>query len=243
MQNYLSFASLKILFYRYKDTQYYPLVNIGFLFVIACFLLFQIVIPQFSEWFSVQREVNTIKGNIKTMQENISFLSSLDQKALDADVLTITNAYPFDKDYIGIINALSKTASRTGVALPDFRLSVGDPVPGDLPVKFQMSFTFAGSLQVAKKFINELEQVLPIAAVTSINNTGSQTTVNLEFYYHGFPAITINQKEKLTPLNTKERELLARLKAWQIPVEIEDVNAGDLSDTSASSSGEFPPPL
>lgn len=243
MQNYLSVASLKLLFYRYKDTMYYPLVNVGILLVISSFLLFQLVIPQFSEWFSVQREVDIIKGNIKIIQGNIAFLSSLDQKALDSDVQTVTNAYPFEKDYAGIINALTKTASKTGVALPDFRLSIGDSTPGNLPVKYQMTLSLAASLQVAKQFIIELAKVLPLSAVTSIDNNGDATSVSLEFYYHGFPPITINQKEKLTPLSAKERELIARLRTWQISVQNVEEETGGIPDATSSSSGEFPPPL
>lgn len=243
MQNSLSLVSLKLLFYRYKDTVYYPIVNVGILFVVGIFLLFQLVIPQFYQWFSVQREVETIKQNIKTMQDNTSFLSTLDLATLDSDVQTVTSAYPFENDYAGIINALTKIASRTGVALPDFSLRVGDPVQGNLPVKYQMTLAFVASLEVAKQFISELDKVLPLAAVTSIDNNGDATSVNLEFYYHGFPNIVINQKQKLTPLSANERELLARLRTWQGSVQNIGEGTGEIPDVTSSSSGEFPPPL
>lgn len=242
MQSSFSTTTLKLIFYRYKDTVYYPVVNVGILFVIGAFLLFQVVIPQFSQWFSVQREVDTIKQDIKIMQDNITFLSSLDESALDADLKTVTNAYPFQKDYAGIIDALTNTSSKTGVALPDFRISVGESQSGDLPAAYQMAFTLDASLEVTKLFISELNQVLPIAAVTSIDNTGGSTTVSLEFYYHGFPTIAINQKEKLKTLSASERELLARLKTWQGAVQEEAEVIADIEDTS-SASGAFPPPF
>jgi len=241
MQDSLSAASLKLLFYRYKDTVYYPIVNVGILFAVGAFLLFQIVIPQVTQWFSIQREVDTIKKNIKTMQDNASFLIALDQQALDSDVQTTTNAYPFEKDYTGIINSLTQTASRTGIALPDFNLSIGDSAPGDVAAKYQLVLSFAASLSVAKEFIAELEKTLPVAAVTSIENNGDDTSVSLEFYYHGFPNIIINQKEKLTALSQQEQALLAKLKTWQLPVEIvqEDVAVAE----DASESASFPAPL
>lgn len=243
MQDALSSASLKLLFYRYKDTVYYPIVNVGILFVVGVFLLFQLVIPQFSQWFSVQREVDTIKQNIKTMQENTSFLSSLDPEALNSDVQIVTSAYPFENDYVGIIDVLTKTSVKTGVTLSDFSLSVGDPKLGNLPGKYLMDLSFVATLEVAKHFISELEQALPLAAVTSIDNNGDATSVSLEFYYHGFPAITINQKEKLTPLSTKDRELLTRLRTWQIAMQNVAGDNGGIPDTIGSSSGEFPSPL
>lgn len=241
MQDSFSTASLKLLFYRYKDTVYYPIVNVGILFVVGAFLLFQIVIPQVTQWFSIQREVDTIKGDIKTMQDNASFLSALDQEAFDSDVQTVTNAYPFEKDYTGIINSLTQTASRTGIALPDFNLSIGDSAPGDVAAKYQLVLSFAASLPIAKQFIAELEKTLPLASVTSIENNGDDTSVSLEFYYHGFPSIIINQKEKMAALNQQEQALLAKLKTWQIPVQ--DVEEDVVVSEDASESASFPPPL
>ncbi|MEN9407164.1 MAG: hypothetical protein RLZZ455_380 [Candidatus Parcubacteria bacterium] len=243
MQDSFSTGSLKLLFYRYKDTVYYPIVNVGILFVVGVFLLFQIVIPQFSQWFSVQREVDTIKGNIKIIQDNTRFLNALDDAGLEADVKTVTSAYPFEKDYAGIINALSQTSSKTGVPLPDFRLSVGESPTGDLPAKYQLNLSFPGSLTTAKEFISELEKTLPISAVTAIDTSSGATGISVEFYYHGFPSITINQKERLTPFTAEERELLAKLKTWEIQEGTSAESNIDSSEQEASASGAFPPPL
>lgn len=244
MQDTLSLGSIKLLYFRYRETVYYPVVNVGILFIIGAFLLFQILLPQFSEWFSVQREVTTIKENIRIMQANAAFLAALDQSALDEDVQAVTNAYPFANDYGGIINALNQTASRTGIALPSFSISVGDiSTSGTVatPSKYAMSLAFDASLDKAKQFIDELNKTLPISGVPTITTNLSSSAISIEFYYHGFPQVTINQKEKLTPLTKDEQTLLSQIKTWRV-VAPENTSLQQ-NESDASGSAAFPPPL
>lgn len=245
MQDQLSLLSLKLLFYRYKETVYYPIVNIGILFSISFILLFQVVIPQVSMWFSVQREVEGLKKNIATMEGNIKFLSALDPSSLQNDVDTVTEAYPFSIDYAGIINALSKTAEKAGLPLTDFSLSIGDTNASFSPneaLVYPFTFTFPTDLSGAKRFVDELSKVLPIASVIAITNNSGSVTVQLQFYYHGYPQITINQKESLKSLNPEERTLLSELKVWRVKPQTASLPV-EAQPVAASESGAFPPPL
>lgn len=247
MEDSLSLTSLRLLYYRYKDTPYYPIVNVGILLLIGSLLLFQVLLPQFSEWFSVQREVATLKKNIKTMQENAAFLAALDQQSIDEDVQTVASAYPFSNDYAGIINALNQTASRTGIALPSFSIAIGDisaTGPAGTPASYTLSLGFAASLETAKKFVDELNKTLPLSGIPEFSNDQGSTTVDINFYYHGFPQVTINQKEKLTPLSAEEQGLLSQMKTWRVSSP-DVIGEGEVLpvEVTSSSSANFPPPL
>ena len=246
MQGQLSYTSLKLIFYRYKDTVYYPVINVAILIFIGIALLFQVVIPQVTAWFSVQREVEALKDNIAAMEGNIKFLSALDQKSLQNDVDTVSEAYPFSIDYTGIISALSTTAAKAGVPLSDFSLSIGDTNASLAPsaaLTYPFSFTFPTDLLGAKIFIDELSKVLPIASVSTVTSGTGSVTVSLQFYYHGYPQIVINQKEKLKDLSPDEKKLLSQLKSWRSPARIGSVSEEVQQPQSASQSGAFPPPL
>lgn len=240
MQSQFSYSSLKLLFYQYRDTAYYPIVNIVILCIISIFLLFQVVIPQFSEWFSVRREVDVLRQNIKTIQENTSLLSSMDQTTLEADVQTVTAAYPFEKDYSGIITALTQTASRTNLALPDYSLSLGDTgaIPPGAGAKYELKLTFIATLADIQRFVAELAQTLPISSVSSVVNDANSASVVVEFYYRGFPSIIIDQKKKLSPLSASERALLSQLRSWQVTTQETEADI-----PQGTTSGAFPPPL
>ncbi|MBI2443546.1 MAG: hypothetical protein HYV40_06625 [Candidatus Levybacteria bacterium] len=245
MQQNFSLATIKLYYFTFKDTVYYTLFVICLFFLFGIVLLFQIVIPQFSQWFSVQQEVDVLRKDIAAIQENTRFLSSLDEHQLDNDLGIVTQAYPFTNDYGGIMNALALASARTGLALPNFSLTVGDieqTVSPLTPTLYKLSFTFATDVTGARRFIDELSKILPIAAVTSIANGAETTRVDLQFYYHGYPSVVIDQKKKLVSLTPKERDLLSELRLWQgvIPA-IGDVS-GDEAPV-ATSGGAFPPPL
>lgn len=207
LKNNLTSNTLKIVYSRNKE--YVPPIGMVLLSLLLFVLL---ILPQVADISQLQNNEGEMKKKIAGLQTKYNFLKNYDDSNLDNQVKIASNALPRQKDYSGIVSAISKSAGNSGISLDDFSFTVGDlttePTVSS-PPSIQVSFTIKGSIDSTKKFLQSLSKQLPLSEVTSLQISNGVTSLSTIFYYKPFPSLQVSGLEDspLSPL-TQEQSLL-----------------------------------
>ncbi len=217
-----SFDSLRILYYRYKETPLFAGLLITVIIMVSFMLIVRIILPQLDSWFSIQNEVNVTRARIQTLDRNIQFLQSLSEPEQDLDKTLLQQALPFEKDYPGIINAITTSAVNAGISLGDFSFSIGllSTPSAQLNSFYQVpiTLTITSNTDGSKKFAKGLSETLPLSSIVSWSGSDGGSNISVLFYYKGFPQIILNDNVPVPPLTTDKIKLLDTLKQWKRPI-------------------------
>ncbi|MBI2031006.1 MAG: hypothetical protein HYT08_00085 [Candidatus Levybacteria bacterium] len=224
---------------KYLYKQYKEYILPSFVIFVSVILLFLSVIPQIKDLVNIARQRDAELKKLEVLKNNLDLLSSLDNSTLDTQFEAITSALPQNKDFEGIIYAVSGAAQRSGVGLGDFEFQVGDlsdtsVASGEFPY-LSTKLNIQASNQQAADFITELFKSVPLAEVLDVSVSERSTKLSVVFYYKPIPQIEINDYTPLKKLSAEKLELVNELSAWksypviniQIPV------ATDSSQTSS----------
>lgn len=210
-------GTYKILFYRFKAL-IIPLTTI-----VVCFFIFlNVIIPQLQDFFLLKEEEQQMHKKISILKDNLNFLSTMDESALDSKLKVINAALPLEKDYLGILNAIVKASNNAGVYVDDYSFQVGElstksaQTTVDNP-SINLLLTVNGSIEKNKRFLNELNKSLPLSEVTSVQMNRNSTTIRLVFYYKFFSSLKFDSYSTLRYLNKKELSLIEKLSSWHSP--------------------------
>lgn len=237
-----SLDTLRILYFRYKETPYYSLSIFILCMLIGIILIFRVIIPQFENWFSIRTEVEATRARIKILEDNIRLLGSLDDASLSKTITVTTDALPFDKSFTGIVDALSSAANDANVSISDYGFNLGELSTPSAQLnqfyKVPIHITVYGDLPAAKVFIQKLNEKIPLSEVEAWDGSIGGSNISLIFYYKGFPNILLNDLTVLQPLSVEQQAFLEKLRSWK-PVSVYN-NETSTSSASAESSFTFP---
>jgi hypothetical protein len=228
------YRQLILLFLRWKDSPYYSFVVYSLILFISLLLIFYLVIPEFENWLSVQKEVNETKNRIAIMRKNLQLLQTLSDTRLTNDFTTATAALPSDRDVSRVLAALNYTALQAGVGMDDFAFQAGEITsrsskskPTDLGLL--LSFNVTGPMPQVLVFLRQVQEKLPLMSLSAVDATFSRTNVTritLWYHYKTLPLYREAVETPLTGLSTDNRQLLEKLRSWDIPAETEYLPAG-----------------
>lgn len=229
---------IKALYYRYKDFVI-PVATI----LICCLLFFFIIMPQIQSWLALKDAISGDSEKLATLKQNVQTISKLDDAALNTDLTLASNALPADKDFTGILQALSNAAANAGTSLGDYSLPIGDLVtnstkvtPGVQPL--QLSINLKGDMDTGKTFIDELKKQLPISDVTSITvNANNTLSLTIVFYYAALPKIAFDDSVPLTTLSPKDEAVLQLLNVSPLDTNLEQTPSTPSATPATSSAG------
>jgi len=205
-------TTFHILYFKYKI--YF--VSVGALLV-AVLLLLYVVIPQIQQWYADQDKTAKIEGKIDVLNKSINTIKSMDDKILQANFQTVTQALPDGKDFAGVLNAISSAAQQSGTSVGDYAFQVGDlsslKVPKD--TFMQINVGLSGNIDHVRQFVTSLRNQFPISRVTEIHLSGDKTSsLIIIFYYKPFPNIAFTGDDVLQPLTDKELNTLSSLRKF-----------------------------
>lgn len=230
---------LRLVYYRYKDSPYFSLGIISLVISACIILLFQVVIPQVQNWFSIANEVEVTRARLSVVNRNITFMNTLDKNALSEQLILSTEALPIEKDFGPIVNALSDAAITSGVTIDDYNFQPGNiaSISGQFtdPALKDFGFTkvivsLQGDAAKVQGFLQEVRENLPLSEVVKVVGDTQETVITLQFYQKQFPKITFKDDEPLTSLSTLDVALLQQLNEWQT------IGIGDIDFSSGTSS-------
>lgn len=206
-------SGLRLLYYQYKE--YVTPLLIALLSVV---LLIVFVVPQTSSFFAMKNEENVYRKKVSMLKSNVAFLSGLGDAALDTQFVTVSKALPAEKDFSGILNALSSSASIANVGLGDFTFEVGDlstksAEPSKrLPLEITLNLT--ADVEGTKRFLKELSEKLPLSEVISVHLAARYATVKTIFYYKPFIAKRFDSSASIKGLSSTEKKYLEQISSW-----------------------------
>lgn len=211
-------------YYNFRDSEYYSISLIGLVIIVSLYLLFNVIIPEGSQWFSIQREVLATRQTIATLQQNINYIDNLDTNVLNSQLQTASSALPPEKNFTTMLNAITNAAAISGVSLSDYSFAVGDIVSGQDQVGAQnykgvsttvITVVVNGNFTDIIQFINSLENTVPLAEVTQVNGSGENVSITLQFYQKSFPTVSFNPETPIEPLSPNKVTLLQQVGKWE----------------------------
>jgi hypothetical protein len=205
---------LRILYIRYKV--YLLPVSV---IVLSVILFLSFVLPQFEIYLNNHDEVVTDEQTIKDLNQNILTLATLQQNDIAQNLAVANAALPSEKDYTGILNAISQAASLANVSLGDYSFQVGDVFSkqsspaSDGQLSVDVTLSISGDVNSAQQFINLLNNELPLSEVVSLSSRGGGgSEVKATFFYNPLPSVAFSPAFPIPLLSTKQQVLLTSLK-------------------------------
>lgn len=204
-------AVIKILYRKYKS-YVIPVIAI----LVCWYVFFQFVVPQIQSFLAVKSTVDTNEQILAVMTQNYNTIASLDSTKLDQQLTIANDALPAEKDFAGILNAISNAAGISGAIVNDYSFELGDltNTPTGLASNqtVQLALTLKGTIEQAKKFLKALDKQLPISQVTSINIVSSSAiSVGANFFFSTASTPLFNATQPLPVITSGEKKLLQTL--------------------------------
>ena len=216
----LDVENLRILYKHYKGF----LLPMGVI-LISIIVIIYIIFPQIQQYASSQNLVSVEQQKLDMLNANYSVLTSLDDAQIADDFKKLSFVLPPQKDFAGIIDAISYVSAKTGVSVGNFEFSLGnlsaENFSGTAYPSTKIDISLKGDSKNIANFVSEIVKTMPIAEVTSVNISGSVGTLSLLFYYKPFPSQNISDQTQITLLSVSQKSLIKQVSAWN------SVAAGD----------------
>jgi Tfp pilus assembly protein PilO len=215
---------MRFYYYRYKDSSYYSILLFVVIFLVCLALFFNLIIPQFRNWFSIRGEVMATQERISVLKSNIQFMNAIDKSELNSELQIALTAIPSERDFMLILNSLSEAAVHSVISLDDFNFQVGDidssknktvdPTYQDLSV-IRISLVAHGQFENIKRFVQEIGAKLPLSEIVTMNGSNGGVAITMQFYQKSLPKITMKDDEPLSDVPLTKKELLKKLSSWK----------------------------
>lgn len=207
-------TTLQILYNRYKK------YLISILIILVCLLIiFLFVIPQVQSFFLSGQKITEKKQTIAILEQNLQVLSGLNgSSVIDNNLTTLVSALPPNKDFVGIITAITQAAIGAGVSVKDYNFTVGNLIeekPSSEQLSLLLNLTISGNWENAKNFITILNQQFPISDISNVSVTGNDYSLKAAFYYKPFSQVTYDANLPLTLVSQKDQTFIDTLSAQQ----------------------------
>lgn len=207
---------VKALYYRYK-LFVIPVSTIG----ICVVLFFFVIIPQIQSWLAMRDQISGDTQKLATLQQNLQIISHLDDTKLDTYLSIASSALPAEKDFAGVLQAVSSAAGGAGTILGDYTFDIGDLGGADsknktIQLPLQLTVNIKGDITTGRRFIEELKKQLPLSDVTAIAvNSNGTIAITATFYFAPLPKITFDDSVPLVTLSPRDEEVLKLLQATE----------------------------
>jgi hypothetical protein len=209
----IDFENLLVLYKHYKDF----LLPIGVILV-SILVIIYVVFPQIQQYFSSQDLVKAEQQKLDALNSNYNLLTSLDDAKIASNLDTLSAALPPEKDFAGIIDAISYVSAKTGVSVGNFEFSLGDlsasNFAGTAYPSTKIDISLKGDPKSIVEFAHELTKTMPIAEVTALNISGDSGTLTVLFYYKPYPVQSVSDQTPIAPLSAKQLSLIKELSSW-----------------------------
>ena len=211
-------------YYKYRDSEYLSASMIVGTVIACFFLIFNVILPQITNWFSIRDEIVATRARISVLQDNINFMNNLDKGMLNSQLSTATNALPPEKDFGSMLDAVTEASVISGVSLNDFSFQVGNVASSSGTVSdtqrkglasIKITVVAVGTVDRVRKFIQTLEKSIPISELVNIDGSGQTISLSIQFYQKSLPDLQIQPDQQLTQLSAEKVNLLQQLASWK----------------------------
>lgn len=208
-------STLTILYTHHKAY----IIPVGIVLV-CVFTFFFLVSRQIQDVSLTKSEVEEAQKRITVLKENLDTLSKIDELAQNLQLELVSKTLPIEKDFTGILNAISQASSSTGISVADYSFQVGDvsrlpTVSASGPLILTLSLSLQTDAAGAARFLGELSKTVPLSSVGSVQMSGSLSTVNIGFYYRPLSFTKVGFHTPIRNQSSSDSTLLETLSSWQ----------------------------
>lgn len=233
----------KSFFRDYKDFTLPIFVIIGSLLV-----LFFVVIPQINQYYVASKQLSDETQKLSLLKNNYNYLISLDEDKTNADLKLLSKVLPPNKDFTGLLNAISVVSSKTSVSIGNFSFSLGDLAKpsqgGSLSTPaLKLEVNLGGNASSVVKFMSELNKTAPLAETTVVKGTGGVYLLTIVFYYKPFPPQNISDDEAVVPIDSQNSALIKDINSWNNILDQDPFSFLPPVSASSSAGGSSPSPF
>lgn len=206
--------TIKILYKKYKEHIAYILI----IFITIVLFLFT-VLPRIADLSKLNDERKAELKIFSILKSNLDLLSNIDDSKLTSQVQVVSSALPSEKDFEGVLNAISLASAGSGATLSDYKFQVGD-LSESLSVNtsgfpsLTLAVNIRGTPSQVAKFVGSLSKSTPISEVTSILQNANNATISIAFYYKALSSVQLNDSMQITPLSQRSIEIINTLSSW-----------------------------
>lgn len=222
--NWIGKKGFRYWYYRFRDSHYYALGVMAITIIVCSALVFNVILPELSNWFSIRQEVIATQDKISILQNNIGFMNTLDRNTLNQQLDTVAAGLPPQKDFGGMLDSISSAAFASGVSLNDYNFQVGSIASGSgqlTDVRYQglavikIILVVNGSLDNVRRFIASLEKSVPLAEVTNIDGNGENVSISVQFYQKPFPNVDVTGSQPFEQITAEKLAVIQTLQQWK----------------------------
>jgi len=232
-REHIDINTLRLLYTRHKG------FIAPFLVIVVVVILFaKITIPSIQDLLKGYEEQKVAIQTLENLRGNLNFVKSLDNSSLTSQFNLMTKALPIVKDFDSVLNAISDSSNKSGIAIGGFKFVVGDlskEEEGNEYPTLNVSLSLIGGAEAVDKFIGSLTKVLPLSEITKTSSQKDTSIVAIDFYYKLVKPSKNNDSLPINPVSAKGLSLINELSAFSIP-EVQEVQSSDLTPSSTSTS-------
>lgn len=204
-------STLRILYFRYK-----PYLIPFFVIFICAIIFIQVIIPQIQNTINLYTQLQNERKHIAIINQNISLAAKLDDAALTNSLQIVLKVLPQEKDFAGILNAITKAAGTANISLGDYNVQIGSlaKVPVSTAIgagnnAIPITLTVNGTIPDVQRFLHALKNQLPLSDVKNVQmDKGKAVRITVGFYYQPFTNLTFNPTIPLANLSQKEQQVI-----------------------------------
>ncbi len=214
MKNF-GFDIVKLRIYYYRNKPYLIFVST----IIAClFLIANIIIPQVNDYLKEKEEIGSTEKRVELLNKNLKIISSISDSAQKDQLDVSLKALPIEKDFIGIILAISEASQKTNVNVSDFTFRIGALSSKSAQVSalptIKLDLSIKGGFNNMKDFITEMSKTLPLSKIPEVSMSKNSASLQVYFYYKPIPPFIINYASALSEMTPEKKSLLSKLGTW-----------------------------
>jgi hypothetical protein len=223
--------------------------------IIASVLIFlYIVIPEIKQFSVSRQQLEEESQKLESLKNNYNFLQNIDEEQSQADLKLLVKVLPQQKDFLGIMTAVSAASAKSGLSLSAYNFSLGNLSKVDANSSLQspiitMNLIANGNGLTLSKFLLELYKTVPLAEIEKLDNTGGSVNLILNFFYKPFLPSNLSDDKPIIAVSNDEKQLLLDLKTWNNLEENTDISGGlfgiatpsAILNSTASSNTNFSP--
>jgi hypothetical protein len=178
----------------------------------------------FNQVASIQKNIDSLKSDIGVLENNLSVLQKVTGDVLSlADTAAV--ALPFDDPLAIVISQMRSQAKDLNINLINLKLKSGQADVGDNLHQSEIEFDVEGTLSSLITYLERIKNSSPLTYMENVqidpylNNF--RATITLSSFWADLPDKLPSLEEPITDLGSSEKDIMAKLSAFERPQFIE----------------------
>lgn len=235
-REHIDINTLRLLYTRYKG------FIAPFLAIVVVVILFvKITIPSIQDLLKGYEEQKVAIQTLENLRSKLNLVKSLDNSNIASQFNLVNKALPIVKDFDSILNAISDSSNKSGIAIGGFKFVVGSlskEEDGNEYPTLNVSLSAIGGVEAVDKFIGSLAKALPLSEITKVSSQKDNSTVAIDFYYKPLKKSKYDDSLPINQISNDGLKLIKELSTFNIPQSpISD--SVSVSDSATASANPF----